>query len=112
MCGGEEMTLHCWHRIGRKLAINSFQTTLQKKEKIWGKRLLTSMILEKNKSNNMEQVDIQDHLPKRVIMEMCRKDRTVFNVMKCDTGVGNTHDILSRKVGELVHWAQEAKLER
>ena len=27
-------------------------------------------------------------------------------------GWGNTHDILSRKVGELVHWAQQAKLER
>ena len=60
----------------------------------------------------MEQVDIQNYLPKRVMMEMCRKDKTIFNVMKCGTGVGNTHDILSRKVGELVHWAQQAKLER
>ena len=107
------MSSHGWLRIGRKLATNSFQTTLRRKqEKIWGKRLMTSMIIGTNQSDNMERVDIQDYLPSRVMTDMCRKDKTVFNVMKCGTGVGNTHDILSRKVGELVHWAQQAKLER
>jgi hypothetical protein len=111
--GGKAMSSHGWLRIGRKLATNSFQTTLRRKqEKIWGKRLMTSMIIGTNESDNMERVDIQDYLPSRVMTDMCRKDRTVFNVMKCGTGVGNTHDILSRKVGELVHWAQQAKLER
>jgi len=111
--GGKAMSSHGWLRIGRKLATNSFQTTLRRKqEKIWGKRLMTSMIIGTNQSDNMERVDIQDYLPSRVMTDMCRKDKTVFNVMKCGTGVGNTHDILSRKVGELVHWAQQAKLER
>ena len=40
----KHMSIHSWNRIGRKMAINSFQTNLRRKQaKIWGVRLLTSV---------------------------------------------------------------------
>ena len=78
----KEMSMHGWNRIGQKMAINSFQTNLRRKQKqIWGVRLLTSSLLETAEEGDVEMVNIKDYIPQRVISDMSRKDGTIFKVL-------------------------------
>ena len=57
----------------------------KKQNKIWGVRLLTSILLEtpdSPDSGDIETVDIRELLQPRVISYMTRKDKTRFKVIK------------------------------
>jgi len=102
------MSSHGWHRIGRKMATNSFQTTLRRKqEQYWGVKLLTSELIRNNNIENTSVVDLRDYLSPKVINEMSRKDGTKFKYVKFNAGTITKGSVLQQKVGELVHWARD-----
>jgi len=108
-CVGEKhMSSHGWHRIGRKMATNSFQTTLRRKqEKYWGVKLLTSELIRNKSKENTSVIDLRDYLPLKVIKEMSRKDGTKFKYVTFNAGTNTKESVLGQKVGELVHWAKD-----
>ena len=108
-CVGEKhMSSHGWHRIGRKMATNSFQTTLRRKqEKYWGVKLLTSELIRNKSKENTSVIDLRDYLPLKVIKEMSRKDGTKFKYVTFNAGTITKESVLGQKVGELVHWAKD-----
>ena len=107
------MSIHSWNRIGRKMAINSFQTNLRRKQaKIWGVRLLTSVLIETPISADIEIVDIRDFLPPRVISDMTRKDGTRFRIQRIVPERVDNHSRLRQKIDDVVHWAKEIKMDR
>ena len=101
----KQMTIHYWNRIGSKMAINNFQTNLQQKQtKIWGVRLLTSILLETPDSGDIETVDLREFLPPRVILDMTRKDGTRFKILKCVPGHCVDNDVIMHtKIVDMVH---------
>ena len=110
----KQMSMHCWNRIGRKMAINSFQTNLRRKQmKILGVRLPTSSLLEMTDTGDIETVDIKEFLPQRVISYMSRNDGTMFKIMRCGLGrVVDNQVRLRRKINDLVNWKNERKMDR
>ena len=108
----KQMSVHCLNRIGRKIAINSFQTQLRRKqEKIWGVKLLTSTLLETPATKDMETVDIKEFLPKEVKDDMTRKDGTVFRIMRYTPTMVDDTIRLSSRVDDLMRWAKDGDLE-
>ena len=102
--------VHSWHRLGKKLATNSYQTALRRKEeRIWGVRLMGMSRLKKGEDLGKGEftVDLSGYLPSRVRRDMKRVDAAVFRVKR----MGNleedddVHSQLSEKVSELVRWA-------
>ena len=109
----KHMSIHSWNRIGRKMAINSFQTNLRRKQaKIWGVRLLTSVLIETPDSMDMEIVDIREFLPPRVISDMTRKDGTRFRIQRIGPGRVDDHLRVRQRIYDVVHWAKGIEMDR
>ena len=71
MCAGEKsMQKHGWVRIGLKLSVNSFQTSLRTNQlKCWGVVFKGSLKIKEEKVQNdsrYEIVDIGEYLPAKV----------------------------------------------
>ena len=86
-CAGEKpMTVHSWHRIGTKVAVNSFQTQLRRlQRKHWG------LVFEGSKrcdfkDNDYEVVDIGNYLPQLVKTNINRVDGTKFMLRRYSGG--------------------------
>ena len=108
----KHMSIHSWNRIGRKMAINSFQTNLRRKQaKIWGVRLLTSVLIETPDSGDMEIVDIREFLPPRVISDMTRINSTRFKIQRIGPGRVDNHLRLREKIVDVVQWAKGLEMD-
>lgn len=112
-CAGEKpMTVHSWHRIGTKVAVNSFQTQLRRlQRKHWG------LVFEGSKrcdfkDNDYEVVDIGNYLPQLVKTNINRVDGTKFMLRRYSGGEMDLEAQLKRKVVDLFQWADEKDLER
>ena len=108
----KQMSIHCWNRIGRKMAINSFETSLRRKQaKIWGVRLLTSVLIEMPDSGDMEIVDIRVFLLPRVISDMTRINGTRFKIQRIGPGRVDNHLRLREKIVDVVQWAKGLEMD-
>ena len=117
-CSGERaMQVHGWHRVGTKMAVNSFQTQLRKQQKkVWGIMFKGAMKLDKVKhkdiNSDLEIVDIGKFLPQQVKNDMSRVNETRFMVRTFHGKVKDLDARLKMKVESLFKWADEQGVDR
>ena len=75
-------------------------------------RLPTSILLETPAMKDMETVDIQEFLPKRVKDDMTKKDGTVLRIMRYTPTMVDDQICLNHSLDDLVRWARGINMER
>jgi DNA-binding Lrp family transcriptional regulator len=115
--GGKSMTIHCWVRIGTKVSVNSFQTTLRKQQiKIWGVTFEGSLKIDEgavnDKESNLELVDIGEYLPAKVKADMGRVNNTRFMVKRHREEMVDLDELMRMKVAKLYSWADREGVPR
>ena len=104
--GNKSMTIHGWHRIGRKTLVNSFQTQMRRdQQRKWGIVFEGSLKTDKEAHNNnkspFEIVDIGDFLPHKVKTDMCRADGTSFMIKRLDVNTVDVDTMLRTKIANM-----------
>ena len=115
--GGKSMTIHGWVRIGTKVSVNSFQTTLRKQQiKIWGVTFEGSLKIDEgavnDKESNLELVDIGEYLPVKVKADMGRVNNTRFMVKRHCVEMVDLDELMRMKVAKLYSWADREGVPR
>ena len=101
---------HCFYRVGRKAATNSFQTLVRRYQKLhWGVYLkANSLIADHDPPNEHFQIiDIGDFLHQNVKSQMHRKDSTRFKIGFQNDKKPDAKTLLDGRVAELLCWAEE-----
>ena len=106
-CAGDKsMFIHGWLRVGTKVAVNSFQTYLRKKQKkCWGVMFEGSLKINEGVRNdsksNLKIVDIGEFLPAKVKTDMSRLNNTRFMVKRFSGETMDRDKLLRMKVSNL-----------
>ena len=110
--GKKDCSAHSLHRIGRKMASNSFLQTIRVMQRqYWGFTLQTNHVIGgASEGGNTQVVNLEPYLPERVKRDMHRKDGCRFLIKWVDKGNLSTKDMLDRRIGDLVAWAQHNHL--
>ena len=100
---------HCFYRVGRKAATNSFQTLVRRYQKLhWGVYLQANfLIADQDAPNERLIIDIRDFLHQNVKSQMHRKDGTRLKIGFHNDEKPHAKILLDGRVAELLCWAEE-----